>query len=311
MNSWNDLIAEEFQKPYFTEATVQKEQGIIGQEIRMYDDNGQWRVFFNLLTAMYKNHPVKIDIAGTVESIAQITADLLYKCYNTFYNLHNMTLSIAGNFDEDKVLSICDEYLKQNEPMRIERSMFDEPYGVDKKYIEQTISVALPLFAFGYKMTPKDAKEALRAGLECKMIADLICGSSTPLYKTMYEQGLINDNFESEIFSGHGYFSVIISGESTDWKTVKQMIDAEIERVKKDGFDKAEFEILKKSMYGLQIKGLGSVSGIAESMLGLSFDGLSIYDEIELLADMTTEDLEKRISEFSTENSSVSIVNPE
>lgn len=305
------ILLDFVQKPYFTEATVQKEQGIIGQEIRMYDDNGQWRVFFNLLTAMYKNHPVKIDIAGTVESIAQITADLLYKCYNTFYNLHNMVLSVAGNFDEDKVLSICDEYLKPCAPLSIERSMFDEPYEVDKDYIEQTISVALPLFAFGYKMTPKDEKQALKAGIECKMIADLIFGSSTPLYKKMYEMGLINDNFDSEIFSGHGYFSVIISGESDDWKTVKAMIDEEIERIKTAGFNKDEFETLKKSVYGLQIKGLSSVSGVAESMLDLSFNGLSIYDHIETVAELTIEDLEKRLLEFDITNSSVSVVNPE
>ena len=107
-----EILLSFVQSPYFTEETVQKEQGIIGQEIRMYDDNAGWRVFFNMLQGMYHNHPVKIDIAGTVESIAQINADLLYQCYNTFYNLNNMVLSIAGNIDEDKILEMCDKLLK-------------------------------------------------------------------------------------------------------------------------------------------------------------------------------------------------------
>ena len=306
------ILLDFVQKPYFTEATVQKEQGIIGQEIRMYDDDGQWRVFFNVLTAMYKNHPVKIDIAGTVESISQITADLLYECYNTFYNLHNMTLSIAGNFDVDKALGVCDEHLKQSEPLSIERSMHNEPYEIDKKLIEQSISVALPLFAFGYKMNPKSGKEALKAYLECKIAIDLIAGNTTGLYKKMYEQGLINDNFGSEIFLGHGYFSVIVSGESKDWKKVKEMLDSEIEQAKENGFDKSEFEIIKKSMYGTQIKDLSSVSGIAESMLyyNFNFNGLSLYDEIDLLAEITVEDIENRIKEFDIDNSAVSVINP-
>ena len=106
------ILLDFVQKPYFTPESVAKEQGIIGQEIKMCDDNPNWRVFFNLLNCLYHNHPVKIDIAGTVESIAEIDAELLYKCYNTFYNLNNMVLSIAGNINAEEVLEICDKYLK-------------------------------------------------------------------------------------------------------------------------------------------------------------------------------------------------------
>jgi len=117
-----EILLSFVQSPYFTEETVQKEQGIIGQEIRMYDDNAGWRVFFNMLQGMYHNHPVKIDIAGTVESIAKINADLLYQCYNTFYNLNNMVLSIAGNIDEDKILEIQ----KDKESIRLELTVSEE-----------------------------------------------------------------------------------------------------------------------------------------------------------------------------------------
>jgi len=121
------ILLDFVQKPYFTKANVDKEQGIIGQEIKMTNDNPDWRLFFNLLRGMYHSHPVKIDIAGTVESIAEIDADLLYKCYNTFYNLNNMTLSIAGNISADEVLEICDECLRPCEDKGLETVFPDEP----------------------------------------------------------------------------------------------------------------------------------------------------------------------------------------
>ena len=128
-----EILLDFVQSPYFTEQTVQKEQGIIGQEIRMYDDDPNWRVMFNLLGALYHNHPVKIDIAGTVESIAKITPDYLYECYHTFYNLNNMALCIAGNIDVDRVCELVDRMLNPSEPVAVNRIFQDEPDTIVKK----------------------------------------------------------------------------------------------------------------------------------------------------------------------------------
>ena len=136
---------------YFTAQTVSKEQGIIGQEIRMYDDSPDWRVTFNMLGAMYKNHPVKIDIAGTVESIAQIDDKLLYSCYNTFYNLSNMFICIAGNVNTEKVLAQINGALKPSEPVEITRIGCDEPDTVQKNFVSQKMAVAYPMFCLGFK----------------------------------------------------------------------------------------------------------------------------------------------------------------
>ncbi|MEG1427693.1 MAG: pitrilysin family protein, partial [Oscillospiraceae bacterium] len=125
-----EILLDFVQAPYFTTETVQKEQGIIGQEIKMYDDDPQWRVMFNLLRAMYKNHTVKEDIAGTVESISKITPEYLYDCYRTFYNLNNMSLVIAGNLDVDRVLSLCDKWLKKSESVTVNRVFEEEPETV-------------------------------------------------------------------------------------------------------------------------------------------------------------------------------------
>ena len=124
-----EILLDFVQSPYFTEQTVQKEQGIIGQEIKMYDDDPSWRVMFNYLKAMYHSHPIKEDIAGTVESIAKITPELLYRCYNTFYNLGNMVLALAGNFDKEKVLEVCDRMLKPAEPVSVRR-VFSQPDSI-------------------------------------------------------------------------------------------------------------------------------------------------------------------------------------
>lgn len=127
-----EILLDFVQSPYFTEQTVQKEQGIIGQEIKMYEDDPQWRVLFNLLESLYRTHPVKTDIAGTVESIAQITPELLYECYHTFYNLNNMVLSIAGDVDLNRILQLCDRMLKPSKPVAVERIFDPEPDEIVK-----------------------------------------------------------------------------------------------------------------------------------------------------------------------------------
>ena len=138
-------------EPYFTEASVAKEQGIIGQEIGMYDDDPDWQVYFNLLGALYQEHPLRIDIAGTVETISRINADLLYRCYDCFYNLHNMVLSVAGSFDPDAALRLCDEILKPAAPITVERAHISEPEAVRTHRVEVSMPVATTMFQVGFK----------------------------------------------------------------------------------------------------------------------------------------------------------------
>ena len=145
-----EILLTFVQNPYFTQETVDKEQGIIAQEIKMLDDSPERRCFFNLLKAMYKNHPIRIDIGGTVESIKKINADLLYDCYKTFYNLHNMTLSVAGNVDEDEVIRACDEFLIPVEDKKLDSFFDDEPDEVYKKEVVEHFSVGMPIFNIGF-----------------------------------------------------------------------------------------------------------------------------------------------------------------
>lgn len=299
------------QSPYFTKETVEKEQGIIGQEIRMYDDKASWRVFFNMLSGVYHNHPVRIDIAGTVESIAKINAELLYQCYNTFYNLNNMVLSIAGNVDVDRVLALCDELLKPCKNMQLQTEFEDEPETVAQKEITQKLEVAVPLFNIAFKAKASSGKEGLKAEVETNIVLSLLADESSNLYKKLYEDGLINSMFGTEVFSGDGYFCSIFGGESRNPREVLSKIIDEIERAKVEGLDKDRFEMIRKSYYGSQIREFNNVEAVATSMLNAQMDGVTPFDVIETVASLTFEDVQKRlIKQLNTENVTLSIIEP-
>ncbi|MDE5770753.1 MAG: insulinase family protein [Ruminococcus sp.] len=283
------ILLDFVQKPYFTKASVDKEQGIIGQEIQMTNDNPEWRVFFNMLRCMYHNHPVKIDIAGTIESIAQIDADLLYKCYNTFYNLNNMVLSIAGNIKADEVLAICDEYLKECEDKGLETVFPDEPDSIVQSEIYETQPVGTPVFHIGYKCKACNGQERLTQNIALSIASALITDASSDMYQKLLKEQVINSSFGAEIFCGDGYFSVIFAGESNDPKKVRDSIISEVERILSDGINEKDFQRIKKSMYGSLIRQLNNVEAVAGMMLGAYMAEAGPYDIINTVSEMTSD----------------------
>lgn len=285
------ILLDFVQKPYFTQATVDKEQGIIGQEIKMTNDNPEWRVFFNMLRCMYHKHPVKIDIAGTVESIAQINADLLYKCYYTFYNLNNMVLSIAGNISADEVLKICDECLKPCEDKGLETVFPDEPHEIAEKEIYETQPVGASIFNIGYKCHAFSGRERLKKSMEATVASLLMSDASTEMYKRLLDREIINSSFGAEIFAGDGFFSVIFSGESDHPDVVRNSIADEAERMLRDGISESDFERIKKSTYGMYIRSLNNVEAVAGLMINSHMDGVGPYDSIEILSKLTADDV--------------------
>lgn len=304
------ILLDFVQKPYFTQATVDKEQGIIGQEIKMCEDSPQRQVLFNLLKCLYKKHPVRIDIAGTVESIAKIDAELLYRCYRTFYNLHNMVLVIAGNCNADEVMSICDELLIPSEDIGLETDFPVEPMEVDEKYTEQIMPVGLPLFNIGFKVPACKGEDIVKTELESSILLQLIMGSGSPLYKELFDEGLINSQFSSEVFFGDGFFTNLVGGESKDPLEVQKRIYAEIERYMSEGFDEEKFKIIKNSMYGAMIKNFENVESCANTMLASYILGdISAYAPIETLSEVTLEDLSRDIGKlFNINCSAISVV---
>ena len=173
-----EILLDFVSRPYFTPETVQKEQGIIGQEIRMYDDDPGWRSLFNLLGAIYHVNPVRLDIAGTTESIAEITSDLLYRCYHTFYSLGNMVLTVAGNFRPEEVLETADKILQKGEDVHIQWRKAEEPREVAAPYVEQSLSVSTPLFQLGFKGEAGDSLTNLRRQVADEILLEILCGEA-------------------------------------------------------------------------------------------------------------------------------------
>ncbi len=304
-----EILLDFVQKPYFTQETVDKEQGIIGQEIKMTDDNPSWRVLFNMLKGMYHNHPVRIDIAGTVESIAEIDAELLYKCYNTFYNLHNMVLVVAGNVKTEEVLEIADRLLKPCENHKLETVCPEEPYEVLEKEMYAHLPVGTPIFNIGIKCKPVDGYSRLKADTECTIAGNVISSPSSPLYKKLVDESLINSTFGFEVFSGDGFFSLIFSGESTQPEKVMEYIIEEIERVKVEGLDKELYDIIKKTTYGAEIRESNNTEAVASNLISAFMGGFKPYDPIKVLTEMTYDDVQKALCErFDTNNMTISIV---
>ena len=285
------ILLDFVQKPYFTQETVDKEQGIIGQEIKMTNDNPEWRVFFNMLRCMYHSHPVKIDIAGTVESIAQIDADLLYKCYYTFYNLNNMVLSIAGNISADEVLAICDECLRPCEDKGLETVFPDEPDDIVMPEFFETQPVGAPIFNIGYKCHDCRGQERLKKTMAASVASSLLSDASSDMYKRLLDEGVINSTFGTEVFNGDGYFTVIFSGESSDPAKVRDALIEETDRMLREGIDEKHFERIRKSTYGMLIRELNNVEAVANLLINAHMDGVGPYDTISVLSHMTSKDV--------------------
>lgn len=305
-----EILLDFVQSPYFTEQTVQKEQGIIGQEIRMYDDDPQWRVMFNLLKALYHHHPVKIDIAGTVESIAEITPDYLYRCYNTFYNLNNMALCVAGNIDPERVLELCNKMLKSSKAVEVERIFEEEPAGVVEKRVEQKLSVTLPLFQFGFKEAA--GHRSIQELAQMEVLLELLASDASPLYRRLLDANLINTaSFGSEYFEGPGYAAVIFSGESKDPDAVAKEICSEVERLRKEGISQEAFARARKALYGRNVAALNSAEAIANAMITLTFDERELFSYIDALATVELQDVQDLLEkQLLTKNSALSVITP-
>ena len=305
-----EILLDFVQSPYFTAQTVAKEQGIIGQEIKMYDDAPDWRVMFNMLENMYHNHPVKIDIAGTVESIAEITAEKLYEVYNVFYNLNNMVLCVSGNVTVDKVLKTADRLLKQSEKHTIHNVFENEPYEIVKPYVEQEFSVSMPIFNLGFKEKADCVKGDAQAA-HTDILLFLLASETSELYRKLLDANLINSSFSYELFDGPGYCSVIFGGESREPQKAAEMIKDYIVKLKENGIDKEEFEIAKKSIYGDTVASLNSVDTISNILADYHFKGNNMFDYIDEIANATIEDVTKRLDcMLDVNNCTLSVVKP-
>lgn len=290
-----EILLDFVTHPYFTEQTVQKEQGIIGQEIQMCRDEAGWESLFLLLRAMYHNCPVRIDIAGTTASIAEISAELLYKCYNTFYNLSNMVLCVAGNVTPEQVLEVADRVLEPSAPVEIERKFHEEPSEVKKTYDEETLAVAAPIFSLGFKEAVTTPERTLKEVIISNLLLDAICGKTTPFYNALLDEGLINTSFDWEYFYGYGYAATIFTGETNDARAVEQKLVERIRALQESGVSEIDFERIRKKHYGRTVMQFNDIESIANNMVASYFRNERVFDDAEILQSLTLDEVNARL----------------
>ncbi|MCL2108391.1 MAG: insulinase family protein [Oscillospiraceae bacterium] len=305
-----EILLNFVQEPYFTDESVEKERGIISQEIKMYEDEPGWRVFFNGLQALYHSNPVRIDIGGTIESIAKIDKDLLYRCYKTFYNLNNMVLSIAGNFDVEKTLEICDRLLKPTPDLGLEAVFPDEPREVKQREIVQKLTCSMPLFNIFFKSPSFTGRELVRRSIICNIILETVLGKTSAFYDRLLNEGLINNCFSVGVLDGRGFFTLTADGESSDPRKVFEEIKAALKSAKQSGLARDEFENVRKKTYGETIGMLGIPSAAATAMMDAHFHGYDFFDAIEITAGLTFDEVVEILAEIDEDNSCISIIEP-
>lgn len=305
-----EILLDFVQNPYFTQQTVEKEQGIIGQEIRMYQDLPDWQVMFNMLKALYSDHPVRIDIAGTQESIAQIDADLLYELYNNFYNPGNMVLSIVGDIDHKKVAEIVEKNIKKTEGAECERKFEKENPVPVQDYIEEKLSVAQKQFMLGFKEDISEPLLPLEDEIASQIMLEAITGKSSPLFKKLLDEELIDMGFGAELFNGFGFSCVMLGGTSKDPEKASAIIKEEFARLNADGIDPAAFERAKRKLYGRMVMGYNDIDDTANLLMNLYFNGYEPFAEIEACKGVTLEKAQARLAKIKDEYSALSVISP-
>lgn len=314
------VLLEFVTDPYFTKETVDKEMGIIEQELRMYEDNPYISMYQQLLSAMYRDHPIRIPVGGTVESIHQINAEILYDCYHTFYNLNNMALCVCGDFDPDRVYEVCTRSLKKSEEIVIEKKVPEEQRRIVRRETRARFPVAMPLFCIGMKecdIPPggeNDGRALLKKSLEHEILSEILFGKSGELFNSLYGEGLINHKFSASYRSSQTFGYLIVSGEGDNPAAVFDRVRAQIEAFRKDGgagIAGEDFERARRVIYSGAVQAWNSTGDIADEFIEQLFNGSDLLDVTDILAQITPEDVRNRLlRSYHTELLAISVAEP-
>ncbi len=300
--------------PYFTDATVKKEQGIIAEEIRMYEDSPWERVYQNLLSALYESHPVRKNICGTVSSIQRITPQLLYRAHQLFYTPSNMALVICGDVSEEEILRAANAVLPKTPgaPAPARRIPTDTglPY---KTEISATMPVAKPIFHIGIKdaVIPETPEGRLRRDFAMTMLNELLFSQSGAFYSALFEEGLITPSFSHGYSSAEGFAFNCISGESEVPETVLERLWDYLERVKREGLSPEDVERTRRVLYSDEIRAYDSTEEIANRLLSFVFEGADIFSSPDIIESLTLSELEELLRSFYVrERCTLSVIYP-
>lgn len=295
------------QEPYFTQETVEKEKGIIGQEITMYDDQPDWRLYFGTIENMYKEHPVKIDIAGTIESIDQITAEHLYTCYETFYHPSNMLMFVVGAVNPEEMMN----YIRENqnnkefkEPTPIERSFEPEQVEVAKTENSLYMDVQKPKVYMGIKATETSlqGEEMMIHEMAIQLSLELIFGRSSDFYVEAYEKGWIDESYVFDFTLEKGFGFAIIGSDTGMPKELIEAVKKELQKVEeKWPYGQDDLDRVRKKKIGYFLRALNSVEFIANQFTRYAFNDMNLFEAVPVLEKMTVADLQKSFASIQGE----------
>ena len=298
--------------PYFTPETVQKEQGIIAQEIRMGEDNPGVVLYYDLLRMLYKSHPIRDRVAGTVESIAEITDKTLYDCHRAFYSGANMVLCIAGDVDPERMSAIAFEELPSAHTTAPTADLPDDGELPFEQYKRTEMPVSAPQFFIGAKLRSEtDGEAALRQRLVAMLAMRLLCGYSSPFYARLYAEGLLNRDFDYEVDFTAGTATIIIGGESAEPERVRDELTAEVGRIVREGFAADAFERARRASLGARLRGLEDFDNVCLSIAEGVFDGYDTLSSAAVLETVTKDECESFVREkLAAERLALAVIAP-
>jgi len=311
------LLLNYVQNPYFTPENVDKEKGIIGQEINMYLDNPDSVIYMNFLRGLYVNNPVRNDIAGSIESISAITPDILYLLYNTFYTPENMVLVIVGDEEPSEIRRIVEESMEEQWVNRNSTGYapynVTEPMGIFEKYTEHKAEVSTPSFMFGYKDNQHfdDPIYLAKKEIEVKILLEMLFGRCSDFYGSLYSEGIINESFYSFYELERGFAYTAFGGESRESSRVIERIQKRIHEAKHGNISETDFSRIKRGSYGSFIKGFNSVEGVCRLYTNAALADVSVFDYFSLYDKIDFNSVVKRIKLFDESKSAISVIKPE
>ncbi|MDV2685491.1 pitrilysin family protein [Alkalihalophilus lindianensis] len=297
-----DTLLNFVQHPYFTEESVEKEKGIIGQEITMYDDNPDWRAYFGVIENMFVNHPVKLDIAGTIDSISKVTKDLLYTCYETFYHPNNMLLFVIGPVDAEEIMKQVKENQAQKsfpKPETINRFFDDEPSEVatERNVIKMPVQTPKCLVGFKESNPTRQGEELLKHELSINILLDLMFGQSSANYQNLHEQGLIDDSFSFDYSAEEGFGFTILGGDTKKPDELAEAIKEMITDFKKSSLDEKIVNRAVKKKIGSFLRSLNSPEYIANQFTRYQFNEMNLFDVVPTLEAINSDQLKDVLEE--------------
>jgi len=287
-----ELLLRMVTTPFYTKESVDKEQGIIAQEIQMYEDSAESKVFENLFENLYASHPIRWPIAGTVESIRKITAETLYECHRTFYTPENMMLVVVGDVNPSMIMETAERVVSAGEKQTVLRN-----YGSPETMLpsctesECSMEIAMPTFAIGFKSEPAAfGIDSMRQEIVGDLAAEILAGESSLLYESMYEKNLIDSAFSIGYEGLKQASALTAGGDSLEPQAVLDALLEEAQRIGRDGLDEDLFYRLKKSSIGRRIRNLDSFESICYRICAYHFEGVDYFEFPEIYHTVTPEE---------------------